>query len=84
MSEQPNWRDNLNKEWCKDISSMTNKEITDVIGLLFYQVFLIEVDRIKLISDLTSGGNFVKFEIEGEAYRDSDNISNNELEEDED
>jgi hypothetical protein len=76
MSEQPNWRENLNKEWCKDIGTMTQTEISDVLGLFFYQCFLVEIDRIKFSTDLSSGGNYVKFEIEGEAYRDSDNISN--------
>lgn len=73
-NEQPNWRENLNKEWCKDFATMTNKEITDVLGLMFYQIFLIELDSIKITSDLDSNGNYVKFEIAGEAYRDSDGM----------
>lgn len=83
MNEQPNWRDVLNKEWSKDFPTLPINEVQKIIGLAFYQLFLIEVDSIKIISDIGNGGHFVKFEIEGEAFRDSDNITNDEYTEEE-
>lgn len=76
MSEHrpENWREILNKEWSKDFPTLTNEEIQKVIIMAFYQLFLIEVDNIRITSDIGSGGHYVKFEIEGEAYRDGANL----------
>jgi hypothetical protein len=83
MSEKPsNWREILNKEWSKDFPTLTNEEIQKIIIMAFYQLFLIEVDNIKIISDIGSGGHYVKFEIEGEAYRDGANLEEHDIEED--
>jgi hypothetical protein len=80
MSEQPsNWREILNREWSKDFPTLSVNEIQKIIELAFYQLFLIEVDSIKIISDINSDGHYVKFEIEGEAFRDSANITSSEL-----
>lgn len=82
MSEQQeHWRDILNKEWSKDFSTLKNKEIQEMIIMAFYQLFLIEVDSIKVISEISSNGQFVKFEIEGEAFRDSVGMEEHELNE---
>jgi hypothetical protein len=79
--KENHWREILNKEWSKDFPTLSNKEIQKMILLAFYQLFLIEVDSIKIISDINSGGHFVRFEIEGEAYMDSVNLQQQDLEE---
>jgi hypothetical protein len=72
--EKDNWREILNKEWSKDFPTLSTKEVQKMIILAFYQLFLIDVDNIKITSDIGAGGQYVKFEIEGEAYMDSANV----------
>lgn len=79
MSNEQHWRESLNKEWSKDFPTLSLNEVQKIIGLAFYQLFLIEVDSIKVISDINSGGHYVRFEIEGEAYRDGANLPHSEL-----
>lgn len=69
--QEQHWRDILNKEWSKDFPTLPLNEVQKLIGLAFYQLFLIEVDSIKIISDINNGGHFVRFEIEGESFRDA-------------
>ena len=71
--EKDNWREILNKEWSRDFPTLSNQEIQKMIILAFYQLFLIDVDNIKITSDIGVGGQYVKFEIEGEAYMDPAN-----------
>jgi hypothetical protein len=73
-NNEQHWREILNKEWSKDFPTLTAQEIQKMIRMAFYQLFLIEVDHIKIISDIGSGGHYVKFEIEGEAFLDGANI----------
>lgn len=81
MEDNQHWREILNKEWSKDISTLKMEEIQKIIGLAFYQLFLVEVDRIKIISDIDSNGHYIKFEIEGEAFKDSINLHHEKVEE---
>lgn len=85
MSEQENnWRETLNKEWSKDFPTLSTQEIQKILRLAFYQLFLIDIDSIKIISDIDTQGHYVKFEIEGEAYMDGANIDTSIYEEKED
>lgn len=72
--EQNNWREVLNKEWSKTFPTLTSQEVQKIIRLAFYQLFLIDVDSIKIISNIDAGGHYVKMEIEGEAYLDGADI----------
>jgi hypothetical protein len=85
MNEQENnWRETLNKEWSKDFPTLSTQEVQKILRLAFYQLFLIEIDSIKIVSDIDRNGHYVKFEIEGEAYMDGANIDTSiyEVEED--
>lgn len=74
MENNNNWRDVLNKEWSKDFPTLSTQEVQKIIRLAFYQLFLIEVHSIKIISDIDTQGHYVKFEIEGESYLDGANV----------
>lgn len=76
-SNEQHWRETLNKEWSKSFPTMKIEEVQKMIGLAFYQLFLIEVDRIKITTDIDSHGHYIKFEIEGEAYKDSGEVGEN-------
>jgi hypothetical protein len=83
MNEQPNWREVLNKEWSKDFSTLTNQEVQKLIKLAFYQLFLVEIDEIQIANTINSTGHYVRFILEGEAYRDGANVQNYEINEEE-
>jgi hypothetical protein len=83
MENKEHWRDILNKEWSQDFSTLPIKDVQKLIGLAFYQLFLIEINSIKVISDINNHGHYVKFEIEGESFRDSANLPHAEYVEEE-
>lgn len=79
-----NWRESLNKEWSKDFPTMTTEEVQKMLRLAFYQLFLIELNSIKVSSEIDSYGMNVKFVLEGEAFRDGANMNYSEEETEED
>ena len=84
MELNNNWRESLNKEWSKSFPTLSSTEVQKMISLAMYQLFLIEVHSIKIMSDIDSNGHYVKFEIEGEAFRDAAEEYTEEITEEED
>lgn len=76
FNEEAHYMDILSREWINDFSSLSNKEINNILITIFYQLFMIELDSIEITSTIDELGNHVTFRLEGEAFRDSDTIIN--------
>lgn len=57
---------------------MTNQEIMDLVGNMFYQMFLVEVDSFNFGLSSGASGTRVKFIIEGDAFRDETTLTEQE------
>jgi hypothetical protein len=69
------------KLWNKDLLSLSNREITETIRNMFYQMFLVEITDFNFAIRYNGSGNtVVKFIIEGDAFGDSDTISDEDIE----
>lgn len=83
MEMNNNWRESLNKEWSKDFPTLTTEEVQKMLRLAFYQLFLIELNSMKITSEIDSYGMQVKFVLEGEAFKDGANgYTEDDIEED--
>lgn len=82
--EDKNWikehmEDIDSKNWNYDFASLSNSEISFILKNIFYQLFLIHVDKIEINSSLDYNGYKVNLSISGEAYRDPSSIENYEI-----
>lgn len=77
-NQDKNWNNHFNdiltREWKNDFASLTNAELTLLLQNVFYQLFLIEINSVEISSKQNEFGNFVKFEISGEAFRDPEKL----------
>lgn len=65
---QDHMKEIMSKLWNKDITSLTQSEIQMLIGNMFFQLFLIDVDSIEYTIKTDEFGCRVEFNIKGDAF----------------
>lgn len=72
MNEHIN--DILSREFKGDFASLTHDEVRQKIYNMFYQMFLIDVESMKIIVNDDFAGSHVSLAITGTLLRDADNL----------
>jgi hypothetical protein len=80
QERQAHQKEMESKLWSGDITTLTNKEIQDLVSNFFYQTFLIDINGFNFGYKTDDTGTYVKLILEGSAYGDIENLTQSEIE----